>query len=656
MRAGDSCGTFLSGAVAKWLQVGPRAHVSEETHAPHARTHSHTRCQAKPFVLLLGQYSVGKTSFINHLLGNPPNGYPGSNVGPEPTTDRFQAIMYGRDERVLPGNAVAVSPGKPFKGLQIFGNAFLQKFQCSECRAQILESMTLIDTPGVLSGEKQRIGRNYDMAEVCKWFAERSDLILVLFDAHKLDISDELKVVIENLRGNDDKIRIVLNKADQVTPQQLMRVYGALMWSLGKVFRTPEVTRVYISSFWDRPYKDIGQAGADLYDKEKKDLFRDLRDIPKNAAVRRVNELVKRARTSKVHALVCACLRKMMPAMFGKDKKQKELIKNLDIIFQAVAQEHGISQGDFPATELYRERLIRWTGTGRTLANLPKHNRELIKKLDDCLSNEIPTLLRPLAVERGGFGELQRPQHSQAAAFSPAFQVGGGSSGVSDEEMANTLAMVRAALGGDDEDDVGSRPSTAPAARPAPPPAASGLATGGSGGYGVGGRSAKGAGAGAGMAGGDLMSFDGAFDALHPMRVEQAPPPNKTLPPMPPAKVPPPPPTAKPHMCRVLYEYTASSDGELTIRKVFLTPLAVCVPASIHTHNFTHVRLTDARIFHRRGHHVRARVHIGRRNSDHGGGRFGMVEGRIERHGRLVPCQLCRTTTMNSRATRLSHR
>ena len=647
MRAGDACGTFLSGAVVKWLQVGPRAHVSEETHAPHARTRSHTRCQAKPFVLLLGQYSVGKTSFINHLLGNPPNGYPGSNVGPEPTTDRFQAIMYGRDERVLPGNAVAVSPGKPFKGLQIFGNAFLQKFQCSECRAQILESMTLIDTPGVLSGEKQRIGRNYDMAEVCKWFAERSDLILVLFDAHKLDISDELKVVIENLRGNDDKIRIVLNKADQVTPQQLMRVYGALMWSLGKVFRTPEVTRVYISSFWDRPYKDIGQAGADLYDKEKKDLFRDLRDIPKNAAVRRVNELVKRARTSKVHALVCACLRKMMPAMFGKDKKQKELIKNLDIIFQAVAQEHGISQGDFPATELYRERLVRWTGTGRTLANLPKHNRDLIKKLDDCLSNEIPTLLRPLAVEHGGLAEQGRPKHSQAAAFSPAFQVGGGSSGVSDEEMANTLAMVRAALGGEDEDDAGSRPPTAPAARPAPPPAATGLATGG-GGYGGGGGGAKGAGAGAGTAGGDMMSFDGAFDVLHPMRAEQAPPPNKTLPAMPPAKVPPPPPTAKAKMCRVLYEYTASSDGELTIRKVFFTSLAVCVAASVHTHNITHVLLTDnnrcqkitqtgapcacACAYRETKYIGRRNVHIGRRNSDHGGGRFGMVEGRVERH------------------------
>jgi hypothetical protein len=47
--------------------------------------------------------------------------------------------------------------------------------------------------------------------------------------------------VIETLKGHDDKVRVVLNKSDQVDQQQLMRVYGTLMWSLGKVFRSPEV-------------------------------------------------------------------------------------------------------------------------------------------------------------------------------------------------------------------------------------------------------------------------------------------------------------------------------------------------------------------------------------------------------------------------------
>lgn len=37
------------------------------------------------------------------------------------------------------------------------------------------------------------------------------------------------------------QVRVILNKSDQVDQQQLMRVYGALMWSLGKVFRSPEV-------------------------------------------------------------------------------------------------------------------------------------------------------------------------------------------------------------------------------------------------------------------------------------------------------------------------------------------------------------------------------------------------------------------------------
>lgn len=58
----------------------------------------------------------------------------------------------------------------------------------------------------------------------CSHHEERVDLILLMFDAHKLDIGDEFRRCIQSLKGNDSKIRIVLNKADLISPQQLMRV------------------------------------------------------------------------------------------------------------------------------------------------------------------------------------------------------------------------------------------------------------------------------------------------------------------------------------------------------------------------------------------------------------------------------------------------
>jgi hypothetical protein len=44
---------------------------------------------------------------------------------------------------------------------------------------------------------------------VIKWFAERADMIIIMFDAHKLDISDELKTVLDVLKPHQDKIRLV---------------------------------------------------------------------------------------------------------------------------------------------------------------------------------------------------------------------------------------------------------------------------------------------------------------------------------------------------------------------------------------------------------------------------------------------------------------
>ncbi|KAF1890277.1 hypothetical protein Lal_00013530 [Lupinus albus] len=329
--------------------------------------------ESKPMVMLLGQYSTG------------------AHIGPEPTTDRFVVVMSGPDERSIPGNTIAVQADMPFSGLTTFGTAFLSKFECSQMPHPLLEHITFVDSPGVLSGEKQRTQRAYDFTGVTSWFASKCDLILLLFDPHKLDVSDEFKRVISSLRGNDDKIRVVLNKADQVDTQQLMRVYGALMWSLGKVLNTPEVMRVYIGSFNDKPINDAvsGPLGKELFEKEQDDLLSNLKDIPKKACDRRINEFVKRARAAKIHAYIVSHLKKEMPAMIGKAKAQQKLIDNLDGEFGKVQKEFHLPPGDFPNVEHYREIL-----SGYNIDKFEKLKPKMIQAVDDMLGYDIPNLLK----------------------------------------------------------------------------------------------------------------------------------------------------------------------------------------------------------------------------------------------------------------------
>ena len=339
--------------------------------------------EARPMVMLLGQYSVGKTTFIKYLLDRE---YPQAQIGPEPTTDRFVAVMHSHDERITPGNTLAVQANRPFTGTTRFGTAFLNKFIASECPAELLEAVTIIDTPGVLSGEKQRIDRNYEFPQVTHWFASKVDMILLLFDPHKLDISDEFRRVIQSLQGNEDKIKIVLNKSDQIDTQHLMRVYGALMWSLSRVIKTPEVMRVYIGNFNDQPYRYKGM--SELLDQERVNLMTDLMDIPRRTTARRVNELVKRLRGLKIHIYILANLKSKMPSMMGKEKKQQKLIAGIAEIFREVQTKHDLPFGDFPNMERFQEKL-----QVQKFDKFPKFDPKTIAAIDTILSEDLPQLL-----------------------------------------------------------------------------------------------------------------------------------------------------------------------------------------------------------------------------------------------------------------------
>uniref|UniRef100_A0A8C6KAE7 EH-domain containing 3 n=1 Tax=Nothobranchius furzeri TaxID=105023 RepID=A0A8C6KAE7_NOTFU len=294
----------------------------------------------KPMVLLVGQYSTGKTSFIRYLLEQD---FPGMRIGPEPTTDSFIAVMHGDTEGVVPGNALVVDPKKPFRKLNAFGNAFLNRFVCAQLPNPVLESISVIDTPGILSGEKQRISRGYDFAAVLEWFAERVDRIILLFDAHKLDISDEFSEVIK-------------------------------------------VVRVYIGSFWSHPL--LIPDNRKLFEAEEQDLFKDIQSLPRNAALRKLNDLIKRARLAKVHAYIISSLKKEMPSVFGKENKKKELIASLGDIYKRIEREHMISPGDFPNLKKMQDHL-----QAQDLTKFQPLKPKLLEAVDDMLASDIASLM-----------------------------------------------------------------------------------------------------------------------------------------------------------------------------------------------------------------------------------------------------------------------
>jgi hypothetical protein len=230
----------------------------------------------------------------------------------------------------------------------------------------------------------------------------------LLFDAHKLDISDEFRNAIESLKGQDDKIRCILNKADQVDRQKLMRVYGALMWSLGKVIKSPEVLRVYVGSFWDQPL--IFNENAELFEMEEKDLMRDLKDLPRNSAVRKINELVKRVRLCKVHAYLIGYLKDQMPMMMGHAKKQKQLIETLPTVFRSVMKKYNLAPGDFPDLNDFKSKLEE-----QDFSKFNAFKCKLVEEAESVLSVEFPRLMEALPRSLDSFAP-------QPVALAPAMQ------------------------------------------------------------------------------------------------------------------------------------------------------------------------------------------------------------------------------------------
>ena len=344
--------------------------------------------EAKPLVMMVGQYSTGKTTFIKYLLGQD---FPGLDIGKSPTTRKFMVVAHGNDNSEVTGSVLMNDPTTQFRTLSKYGTAFANMFQMSTTNSPVLKQVSFVDTPGILSGEKTR---DYDNIAVLEWFAERADRILLFFDADKLDISDEFKRAIEAFSGLEDKLRFVLNKSD-MDHVELLRVYGSLMWNLGRVLKSPEVVKVYIGSFRDNPLEH--KVFEPLIESETQELLSDLQAVPKASANRKLGDMIKRTKKAKAHALILSKLKDVLAYEGGtagwwfetsRKTKMEEIIRNLqEQVYDPLQTEHFMSQEDFPDKRKMQKLLAK-----EDFATFEDIDHEMLDKLDDWMDHGIATV------------------------------------------------------------------------------------------------------------------------------------------------------------------------------------------------------------------------------------------------------------------------
>uniref|UniRef100_A0A914XEI0 Dynamin-type G domain-containing protein n=1 Tax=Plectus sambesii TaxID=2011161 RepID=A0A914XEI0_9BILA len=281
-------------------------------------TLTETTLFAKPSILFVGPWSTGKTTTINYLLGDHKNDR--LLRGVEPTTSHFTAINYGERAGQTDGLILAADPEHPLTQLEQFGQRALQHVTELQLPHRLLANLTLVDTPGMFENQAQR-ERGYSYDAMLGWFAHRADLIVVMFDPARVEVGHEMSRLFRRVSARHPSVRIVLNKADSIDEEQLMRIYGALLWSLSPLVNASEPPRVYLSSLWSRPHQ--GQpAFKRLLQRDEQALLTDIRLTIEDGVRNKIALVRRQAQRVRMHYIMVDAIVQTYRRYKGADEQQ----------------------------------------------------------------------------------------------------------------------------------------------------------------------------------------------------------------------------------------------------------------------------------------------------------------------------------------------
>ncbi len=178
-----------------------------------------TRIPWWPLITVLGTFSAGKSSFINHFLKQKLQ-----LTGNQAVDDKFSVICYSsqKESRVLPGIALDSDPRFPFYKMSVEidkvsegeGRRIDAYLQMKTSDSEKVSGKIIIDSPGFDADDQRN-----ETLRLTNHIIDISDLVLVFFDARHPEpgaMHDTLDHLVgDTIRRNDsEKFLYILNQID----------------------------------------------------------------------------------------------------------------------------------------------------------------------------------------------------------------------------------------------------------------------------------------------------------------------------------------------------------------------------------------------------------------------------------------------------------
>ena len=229
-----------------------------------------------------------------------------------------------------------------------------------------------------MPGAATKISQSLNRTQIFQWFIDHADLIVLVYDYAKLDIGPETEALLDQLKGRESQVRIILNKADEITAEELLKIQGNLVWNVSPLMASMEPPTLYAGSFWSRPYKvkavfDLKlilksdpkslQTGAPkrLLKAQEQALLKDIKDAIDKRVENRISTARRFAVRVRNHAKMVDCYLTTFlnnKGMFGDKKKvAADIINNPSKyhIYEGLSTLTNISRYDLPDPDTYRD-------------------------------------------------------------------------------------------------------------------------------------------------------------------------------------------------------------------------------------------------------------------------------------------------------------